>query len=470
MPTYNSIKVRGRNVPYLRFEDENSIPLPVYNTYEANYIDTLGSGRLLDWKYYPLTDYQHIVAKSLREEVVANIGVNYQIVKSLSLDLKYQYQKQNINSERKADMESFFTRNLINQFTQLGSSASSTIYPIPKGNIIDYSNSQGYSNSLRAHLNFNKSWSNQKHTISSLMGTEIREAVSFLGTNYTIYGQKDNPTSNGVVDFVNKYPNIITGTFQAIPGSPRLGYTTYDRFVSFFGNASYAFKQRYSVYSSIRRDASNIFGLKTNDKWNPFWSVGAGWELSREKFYVSKWLPYLKMKASWGTSGNVDQSRTSLAVLFYNTNLLTTFPYASVNQVNNPELRWEKNRQINNGIEFSLKNQVVSGSIEYYRKKGVDLYGPTPYNYTGWGTSGTIVKNVANMSGNGVDVFLQSKNINSTFRWVTNLIFNYNSSKTTDYFEQNSNKISSYLGSGNTITPVIGKPLYAIAAYKWGWS
>src|SRR3546814_12012664 len=68
---------------------------------------------------------------------------------------------------------------------------------------------------------------------------------------------------------------------------------------------------------SARRDASNLFGLNTNDKWNLLWSVGASWEISREPFYRLNSVPYLRLRSTYGFSGNIDPSMSALTTIRY---------------------------------------------------------------------------------------------------------------------------------------------------------
>jgi hypothetical protein len=72
------------------------------------------------------------------------------------------------------------------------------------------------------------------------------------------------------------------------------------------------------------------------------------------------------------------------------------------------------------------------------------------------------------MEGKGIDVNIRSINFDSRFKWTTNLLYNYNRSKTTAYFSESSKNGIALLGAGNSIIPVVGKPLYGIVAYKWG--
>jgi hypothetical protein len=164
----------------------------------------------------------------------------------------------------------------------------------------------------------------------------------------------------------------------------------------------------------------------------------------------------------------VDPSKTALPVGTYNVSPVTGFATARIQILNNPTLRWEKSAMMNLAIDFAMKRNLISGSIEYYEKTGTDLYGPSPYDYTVWGATSSIIINSASMKGKGIDIILNSKNIDGKFKWYSGFLFNYNTNKVTKYYSASANQITSKINSAQSIAPVIGKPVYAIAAYKWG--
>lgn len=464
-PTYNYVtNISGRYVPYIQLAAENGNALPVANIYRDVYTDTAGQGKLLNWKYVPLEDYKQNQGISRLDEMLATAGISYQLFKPLQIEIKYQFQQQRSNTEANASIQSFDARNTINLFSQLNRSTGLVKYIVPVGDILNLDNSLLRSQNFRTQLNFSKAW--QLHQLNAIAGTEIREVKSTSnGARY--YGYKEDPLTFSNVDMVNSYPTFITGSTATIPGSFNLS-NRLNRFVSFYTNVSYSFKQRYSFSASARKDGSNIFGVNTNDKWKPLWSVGAGWQISGEEFYKLKAIPFLKLRTTYGYSGNVDLSRSALPVAFYGVDRFTNLPTANISTLNNPELRWEQTRQLNMAVEFQTKNQFLTGSLDWYQKKGTDLYGQTPYDYTAWGQQNNIITNAANMKGEGIDVMLTSRNINKHIQWSTTLLYNYNTSKTTKYNDSRALTLTSLLSGGRNITPVIGKPLYAIAAYKWG--
>ncbi|MCW3119894.1 MAG: SusC/RagA family TonB-linked outer membrane protein, partial [Chitinophagaceae bacterium] len=459
-----SFPVNGRDVPYLKFADIDGSALSI-DRYRRGYIDTVGGGKLLDWGYYPLADYKHDVITKRLQETIANIGLNYDILHSLRLNLSYQYQRQNSNSEQLADPESFYNRDLINSFSVIDYTSGTVQNIIPKGGILNESDESIHSQNFRGQLNFDEDFGD--HSVSMMAGAELRE-ISNKSNSYRFYGYNEDPLSYGIVNYAEYYPNL-NGYYQQIPNTPSISPTYINRFVSFYGNTSYSFKKRYTLYGSLRKDASNVFGLSTNDKWNPLWSAGAGWNISKERFYRLKWLSTLKLRTSLGYSGNIDVTKTARPIAGSGqSDPVTNFPAMIINNPNNPLLRWEKVRQLNFGLDFSLANQLVSGSIDYYQKNGQDLYGVTAFDYTTFPITDRVEKNVANMKGNGLDVILKSRNTGGNLKWYTTLLFNYTVSKTTAYFTTESKNLNSLIASGPGITPVVGYPLYAISAYKWG--
>ncbi|NLR67306.1 SusC/RagA family TonB-linked outer membrane protein [Chitinophaga varians] len=453
--------INGRYAPNLAFADAAGNPLSVPKYYRDGYVDTAGAGHLLDWKYYPLDEYQQRRATTKTDEIIANITATYKILPFLQGSILYQYQRQRTDLQSLSGMNSFDARNTINLFSQVNRSTGEVTRIVPLGDILRTTLTNRSSQNLRGQLDFNRSW--QDHSIVALAGAEIQEIEADSYKNI-YYGYNAQPLAYAKMDFINPYPTFITGRNQIIADAGLPSSTT-NRFVSLFTNLNYTYKAKYSLSASARRDGSNAFGVRTNDRWKPLWSAGIGWDISQERFYNIQWLPQVKLRATYGTSGNVDLSRTALPVAVYSVDPVTNLPIATIATLNNPHLRWETVKQLNIGLQFS--NSFISGSIDYYRKQGADLYGPMPYDYTAWGASNVFIANVADMRGNGIDVMLNSKNLSGKLKWTTTAIYNYVSNKTTKYFDESAQTINTLLSGGRSITPVIGKPLYSLAAFQW---
>lgn len=459
-----SIRVNGRIIPYLPLTDENGKALPVAQQYRKEFTDTLGGGLLLNWDLYPLEEHLYYKGVDKTEQMIADVGLNYQLAGPLRLNLQYQYNIQRGEGQTIFNEESFEVRNMINLYSQLNRKAGTVKYIIPLGAIVNRTDKQLNSWNFRGQLDFGKRWG--INNITALIGAEIRE-VAGISNSRKMYGFKENPISYTELDYVNTYPTLITGAFRGI--SPEAFLTeTNNRFVSVFSNLSYLFKDRYSLSVSARKDGSNILGVSTNDKWKPLWSAGLGWALSNESFYNMTTVPYLKLRITYGRNGNLDLRRTALPLAQFFTDAATGLPAANINAINNPSLKWEQVAQTNLGIDFTFKNSVVSGSLDYYIKRGSDLYGETYYDYTAWGLSNRIIKNVADMKGHGIDLILNVKWLDRNLKWNSQLLYNYVNNKTTRYYTNNADLLLTLVTNGNSINPVVGKPLYSIAAYKWG--
>ncbi|RYD95828.1 MAG: SusC/RagA family TonB-linked outer membrane protein [Sphingobacteriales bacterium] len=460
-PAYNSLAVGGRFPAYLDFASGDKLAYQ----YRSAYTDTLARGKLLDWAYYPIDDYKHDVYRRKMQEFFANAGLRYQIMSGLNIQLSYQYQKQNTTYTQTADVQSYAARNLVNTFSQYDQSTGLIKYIVPKGGILNMDHTEVYSHTGRAQLNYNKIFG--LHTINAILGTEMRSA-STSGNASRRLGYQADPLYFSAVDELTAHPELLTGNYSQLAGNNTLTQTDY-RFVSLYANIAYSYKGRYTISSSVRRDGSNIFGANTNDKWKPLWSAGLGWKLAEESFYNLDWLPVFTLTSTFGYSGNVDLSRSASAIAGYASNTVTGFPITRVNTIGNPSLRWEQLSQLNLKVDFELKRQRLTGSFSWYLKKGSDLYGNSPYDYTSWGGRDDLVRNIANMKGYGFDLDLHSKNIQAgRFNWNTDLYLSYNQSKTTEYYSQYGGNIVNLLSGGTFITPVAGYPLYSIAGYRWG--
>jgi TonB-linked SusC/RagA family outer membrane protein len=461
-PAYGSVRVGARQVGYLRLADEEDKPLPVGHIYRQAYTDTAGGGLLLPWGYYPLENYLHERSITDTRELFTTMALQWRISRPLNFDLSYQYQRQDVTTRQHNDEESFSARNMVNLYSQLDRSTGLVRYAVPNGGILTESHSGQGSYTLRGQFNLRHQWGQQD--LTAIAGAEIRQARTEMD-RYTLYGYKADPLSFVPVDYANTYRTFVTGGFASIPNAPSASAMA-SRFVSGYANASYTLKGRYTLSASARRDGSNVFGSRTNDRWKPLWSAGASWWLSKEDFYRLSWLPRLRLRATYGLSGNIDPSMTAVAVGSYLASNVAGHPFARIQTLANPVLGWEQSAMLNLAVDFTMGSGWLSGSVEYYRKKGTGLYGPAPYDYTAWGFSRDLVRNVADMAGQGLDLNLNAR-AGKGLLWEGVLVLGYNTSKTTSYYSSSANDIAAKLGGGTSINPVVGKALYGIAAYRW---
>jgi TonB-dependent starch-binding outer membrane protein SusC len=454
--------VNGSLPPYVLMADSAGNAIPVMKQYRQAYTDTAGGGKLLNWNYYLLDDYTHVQNKNRISLLNGNLGLQYKVFKGLSAWVKYRYELQTGDNSTLYDEQSFIARNLVNSFSQLNRSTGVVTYIVPKGGILVSAVSRQETHNLRGQLNYTTGFRN--HEINAIAGAEVRSAVA-NGSSSRTYGYYPGILGFSAVDYVNQYPGFVSGALNSIPND-QIYSGTASRFISFYGNAAYTFKKRYGVSVSGRRDASNLFGVRTNDKWTPLWSAGVSWDVSREKWFRFKTISFLKLRTTYGVSGNADPTKSGYTVLDYTVSSTYTFlPTATISQFANPDLRWERTAMFNIGVDFKAFNNRLQGSVEYYRKKGKDLLGFEAVDYTAVATN-RIAKNVADMKGSGWDIALNSINIDRKLQWTSSLNFNTNTDKVTKYL-LNSRSAVNYLNGGLNISAVEGRPVYGVYAYAW---
>lgn len=462
---YGALRPADRSMLYHSLSNADGSAAGIDLLYNSAVTDTLLGGRLLDQRYYPLEDYKHNTTRNSLQELYAQAGLNVNLAPFLSMDVKYQYQVQHTVTDKTADKQSFEARTLINSFTQLDASTGTIKYIVPPAGIRSLTNARVGSQTMRGQLNFNKKF--KAHRIDAIAGAELREQRS-TGDSYTIYGYNADPLTTTAVDNTGAYTDPITGFPNSVGGRPGATKRVY-RFTAVYFNSAWIWKEKYSISASGRRDGSNIFGSATNDKFSPLWSAGASWNISKEPFYKSRTVDDLRLKLSYGYNGNVDLSKTAVPIAtVIGNDVNTNLPFIRIRQLNNPHLKWEQVRQLNIGADFSAFSKRINGSVEWYTKEGRNLYGPIEWDYTGFGTSNTIIYNVATTKGRGVDIILNSKNITGAFSWSSSLLLSYNKTVTSKYYGPGATGENLLIGGGNKITPVVGRDVYGISAYKWG--
>jgi TonB-linked SusC/RagA family outer membrane protein len=450
----------GLSYPYAKLADADGIPLPIAQ-YRQGYIDTAGGGKLLDWNYRPLEELILADNTNSQNEFRLNIGLRYRFPKGFAAEIKYQYGQRQIAQRILQEQQTFYARDQINLYTNINRATGTITNNIPLGGILDMSNLTVIYKNFRSQITYNNYW-NGEHQLNLLLGTEVRDANGNSSGN-RLYGYDPLHATSIPADFVNSYSNYITGATQRISNGQQSG-STEDRFLSYFGNLAYTFKDKYTLTTSARRDGANIFGANINQKIIPLWSAGLSWTANRESFYHIAWLPSLKARLTFGYQGNVNKGTSAVLTTLSGFPNSFGIPSSLVGNLPNPELRWEKVSQINYGIDFGLKNEIVTGSIEYFTKNAQDLMAASPLTPSS-GIS-QFVGNSANMKGNGVDIILNTKNTKGKIQWSSTFIFNYITNRITNYFTKASNN-QAYVSSGYSINPVVGNPLYSLYSYQW---
>jgi TonB-linked SusC/RagA family outer membrane protein len=448
--------------PYLRLVDAQGNPGVVGKGYRTGFTDTAGRGYLLDWKYRPLAELDASSQNTLSTDLLLNLGAKYQISHVFSAEVFYQNERSVITTKNFLGTGSYYVRDLINLFTQLN--GNTPTYIIPLGGILDQTSNTFNNYDLRGQINSNVTW-NAKHQLSAIAGAEVRQN-HFEGNNNRTYGYDNNNLTFQNVDYINSYPTYDNVQFSMYIPNPAGFSNQTNRFTSLYANASYTYNTRYILSASARKDAANLFGVNTNQRGTPLWSAGAAWIVSKEKFYSVSWLPYLKLRATYGYQGNSNSSVSAYTTLSYSTPYyITNLPYAFINNPPNADLRWEKVGTLNIGLDFSLLTDRLGGSIDYYNKKSTDLISLVPMDFT-TGFSSTSL-NSATIKGKGLDLQLHSSNLTGKLKWFTDLTMNYNKNTVTKYSSPFVSTSSSLVSTPFNPNPIVGRPAYGVYSYDW---
>jgi len=450
--------------PYTQFADASGNSLAVDRDLRFSYAGTAGDGKLLNWLYRPLDELRngYGTAKNDLASYRLNVSLGYDIFKGLRASLLYGYEKSSTDINTLNELDSYYTRNQINRVTQISQTTGAVAYPLPIGGILFNSSSNLKSQNGRAQISYSGTF--KKHSINTLAGLEIRDQSTNSATT-TLFGYNpENLTNqNGAVNYLADLPLFYnpSATVRLNPNQSQGGFV--NRFFSYYFNGSYVYDQRYIFSLSARRDESNLFGVATNQKGVPLWSAGLAWNVNKEKFYALKWLPTLKLRGTFGYTGNVNN--TVSAYLTSSTTVLNDYNgnYGTIINPPNPNLRWEKTGNINFGLDFGSIGNRISGSIDYWQKEGIDLIGNSPLApqtgivlYTG---------NSANTRTKGIDIQITTVNIDGALEWSTTLLYNVNRSRVTDYKVSNGTNLN--VVSSNYNNPLEGYPFYALFSFKY---
>lgn len=449
--------------PYAKLADESGKALPTMKDYRTDYTDSVSRLGFLDWRYRPLDEINEAKNYATIQGIVLRAAIKYKVTSFLNAEVMYQHEKQLIGTRIYRSEDTYFTRNLINRFSTYDTATKMMKYNFPRGGILSQGNYDWRIHNLRASLNYNQSFG--EHAVTGIAGAEIRE-VSATGTERSTVGHFDEyGMADGNINPSILYPTNPAGV-STINSALNMNGTvlgTLSRYVSYYVNIGYNYKKRYDFTLSGRKDGANLFGVKANKKLTPLWSIGAGWEMNREMFYHVKWLPYLKLRASYGFNGNVYNGSAYLIGTSFVNPLTGASSIVGLNPAND-QLRWEKVKLLNFGVDFSTKRARLSGTIEYYRKNGIDLVEKvTLAPQTGFPS---VNKNSASTLTKGWDISVTGRIMTGSLKWNSTLLFNTLNDKLTAY------SLKPTFNSVITRDPailllVVGRPLRGVLSYKW---
>ncbi|MBT8282324.1 MAG: TonB-dependent receptor, partial [Muriicola sp.] len=231
---------------------------------------------------------------------------------------------------------------------------------------------------------------------------------SFDRTFNSVNGLKTVQTATGI--FVNdNFSNIV-----------RLeGNTTKKAIEGYFLRTNYNFDSRYYLGASVRRDGSSVFS--EDSRWGTFYSVSGAWRVDQERFMENvSWIDALKFRASYGEVGNDDLLDFFLSQARFSITSNAASPAIINTDIGNSALQWETIENFDVAAEFTLFNNFLDGSVEYYKRNSSDLLYDLPIALSNG--LNTVPTNIGDMYNSGWEVALTTHLINrNDVRWDVTL-------------------------------------------------
>jgi len=278
------------------------------------------------------------------------------------------------------------------------------------------------------------------HTVGGLLGSEYRreyeeeDETSFQGFNNRLFR-------------VASAASETTGFFQ--------GFNTEFRILSYFGRVNYDYDGRYIANFTARYDGTSRFG--GDRRWGFFPSGSVAWRISEEDFFTVDVVDDLKVRVSYGETGNSDIGNFAARGLFNASGSYDGQVGIRPAQLANPELTWEESQEVNLGVDWSLFGGRLTGNMDLYQKNNDELLLGRPLPLSSGYNS--ITENVGEVENRGLELSIQTVNVQTeSFRWSTR----FNAGITQNEVKE-LNQDADALDSGNTLPIAVG---HSIEAWK----
>jgi len=356
--------------------------------------------------------------------------LDYDITSWLNASAAYSYERIHNYNRQHQSADNYGVRSLKFAFTSINPD-DSLLESFPDGGILTENNTLFITKILRGQLNIDKSFNNNQHNITTVIGAETR-AQDIESRTDKYYGYDDRTlifdTTLDIADWNSVGRPTYYGNlrYEFVPQVINLNQ---EREASYYANAVYTYDQKYVVSGSARIDQANLFGAQKKFQYAPLWSAGLAWNIHKESFLDNSWISILKPRVTFGYNARADRNTTTELVLraesFFRDFNFNFRNYLGIGTRPNPLLTWETTFTIDVGADFSLFRDRLSGSVDYYSKKSEDLVFQEAVNSTYGFTS--AVTNNGEIHNKGIDVNLVGKIIDTdNFSWTSNLLYSHN--------------------------------------------
>ena len=337
---------------------------------------------------YNVIDEANLNFRKSRETYTRSyVHLNLKPLEGLKLSGMFQYEDVSGRSESLIDGESYSSRHIYNLFTSGGK------HYMPEGGTLDTKSSEGNYLTFRSQATYDKVFA-EKHAVSAILGYEYRQTYG-RSVRSCLYGYDEQTLTNntGLTNFADLLTlkasdlgSIYSPAYMFISSDVAGSTHSKHRYKSYYATANYTYDGRYSVSGSYRVDKADLFGAAPKFRSRPLWSVGASWNAQNESFMKSlTWLDMLKLRLSYGVTGNINSNYSSYLTASISTNEAHGDKQATLKTPPNDQLRWEKTASWDWGFDFSVFSHRLTGSFDVYHKKSSDVLAQIDLDpTTGW--------------------------------------------------------------------------------------
>ncbi|NLR57905.1 TonB-dependent receptor [Chitinophaga polysaccharea] len=403
---------------------------PIYNkdgSYNA-FIQSPGTFGLPN----PVMMLNEIVNRSKSTRILFNTYGEYEIIKNLKF-------KSTFNVDYQEGSAEYFRPSTIGNTNAAPPSIPSGNYS--SGNYLNWLNE----NTLTYQYN-----TSNGHAFTGLLGYTVQsQKENYAGFNGANYPDDDIKTLNAAA--------TITG------GTDKTEWAL----LSYLARVNYAYKDKYLVTATVRSDGSSRFGA--NNRWGTFPSVALGWRLSQEEFMKSsRIISDLKVRASYGFTGNFNIGNYSYMSNIGTSDYVLGGALAGgrvMNSLGNPNLGWEKMKELNIGVDVGLLKDRLYLTIDAYKRNTQELLLNVEIPQSSG--FGNVTENKGDMENRGLEIGISSRNIETkSLTWNTNFNIAFNRNKVLALGKDNAPIYSGNSSEGNpTNISVVGKPLAMLYGY-----
>ena len=424
---------------------------PYFEPYdkEGNYIyDTNVQGRESEVPNFNIFEERANTSKERTDRsFMAIFDAIFKFNKNLKLTTQYGLQHDNYTLTRYAGHNSYAMRKVKEYATFMIDGERKSIFP--DGGMNKQTEAHTDQWTWKAMLEWNNRFNNI-HDLELMGGTEVRHTETNVLTS-SVYGYDKRTLTSQPVLFPTEN---IAKNYPLHEESH-----TENAYVSWFATGSYTLLYRYTLGASIRFDGSDVFGVAKKYRYLPLYSLSGLWRAKEESFLRNiDWIDELSLRASYGLQGNIDKNTSPYLIgTFDKTSVLPGYIENIISAENapNPNLRWEKTRNVNIGLNLGVLNNRIRLNVDYYHRHSTDLISSRQLPLETGFASTTV--NWASMENEGWEFAVNTSNIKTKkISWTTSLNLGFNSNKI----------LNESVAENSTYPSREGYPVGAIFAYK----